>query len=263
MRNGKALLAVLILSIVGCNSSKKASDSAVDGKKIINYMWEMTALESVKLDQSNTEGKKIYFQLNDDMTVNGYSGCNIFSGQYKLEPGNMIKFSNMASTRMFCPDVKVKEQDVLNVFQVANNYTISNGKLTLTIGKRAPMATFKRVKTSEYMVEKYWKLKTLDGKEMVMQKDQEREMYFMLKGKDKVVGFAGCNNINGTYNIEGSKIMFSQMLTTLRACPNVNINESSFLKMFDGVDNFVVNGDDMTLKKANIIVATFEAIYLK
>ena len=114
------------------------------------------------------------------------------------------------------------------------------------------------------ITEKYWKLKTLAGKDIKMVENQEREQYFILKmDGNRVTGFSGCNNFNGSYTLEkGNRIHFTQMLSTLKACPNVNINESEFLKIFNLVDNYTINGDTLNLNIGRRApLAVFEAVY--
>lgn len=133
------------------------------------------------------------------------------------------------------------------------------------MGRRAPLAIFKKVqKPTDGITEKYWKLKTLEGKEVKMAKNQEREVYFMLKNDDnRVTGFAGCNIIMGTYSLEdGNRIRFSQMATTLMACPDVDFNESEFLKIFELADNYRITGDKLELNVGRRApLAVFEAVY--
>ena len=87
-----------------------------------------------------------YFTLNSDQkTFNGFSGCNSFSGNYTLEKGWKIRFSNIASTLMACPDVHVNESEYLKVFELADNYTIVGDTLSLNVARRAPLAVFEAV----------------------------------------------------------------------------------------------------------------------
>lgn len=116
------------------------------------------------------------------------------------------------------------------------------------------------------IVEKYWKLKTLEGKDIEMAENQEKEIYFMLKtDENRVVGFSGCNTFNGTYTLEkGNRIRFTQMLSTLKACPDVDINESEFLKVFGLADNYTINGDILNLNVGRRApLAVFEAVYFQ
>ena len=84
--------------------------------------------------------------LRSDGSLSGFSGCNIFNGQYELMKGNRISFkSNMASTMKACPDVNIDESRFLQIFETADNYTINGDSLSLNVGKRAPLAVFEAV----------------------------------------------------------------------------------------------------------------------
>lgn len=270
MKTKFATLAVLALTVVSCNTTKKSNqnmtqDNPVTSEDITNSTWELTKLEGAAVDQSTTDGDKIHFVLNNaDSTVSGYSGCNLFNGTYSLEKGNRIKFSKMASTRMACPDAKINENEVLEVFNLANNYTVKDEELTLNVGKRAPLAVFKKVASENQIVEKYWKLKTLEGQDIQMAENQEREVYFMLKtDENRITGFAGCNTMTGEYTLEeGNRIRFSHMGVTMRACPDVEVNESEFLEVFNLADNYTINGDTLSLNVGRRApLAVFEAVY--
>ncbi|HRM13944.1 MAG TPA: META domain-containing protein, partial [Flavobacterium sp.] len=70
---------------------------------------------------------------------------NVLSGEYALEEGNRIRFKNMAVTMRACPDVDVNESEFLEVFELADNYTINGTILSLNVGRRAPLAVFESV----------------------------------------------------------------------------------------------------------------------
>ena len=77
--------------------------------------------------------------------MEGFAGCNAISGEYKLEDGNRICFSNMATSLSICPDVAINESEFLEIFKLADNYTINKDTLSLHVGRRAPLAVFEVV----------------------------------------------------------------------------------------------------------------------
>lgn len=259
----------IALLMIGCNGSKTTTASTGQPNSgsmeiLSQAKWQLVELEGKTIDQSTME-KKIQFDLNVvDGTITGFSGCNTFRGNYSAEKGNRISFTQLASTRMACPDNSINENEVLNVFNLADNFTISGDTLILNKGKRFPLAIFKKISKENQIVEKYWKLKVLNGKEVEMAENQEREIYFMLKKQEnRITGFSGCNTFGGSYTLEeGSHIQFSNLLSTLRACPNVDINESIFLKVFERADTYTLNGETLLLSDGNRApMAVFEAVY--
>ncbi|MBA6151327.1 META domain-containing protein [Gelidibacter maritimus] len=274
-------LALLAITIMSCNTGKKSNanpevsgndaemttpENTADVQSIENTKWIITTLEGQDMSDREENGQVIYFTLNsEDNRVNGFSGCNSFMGTYKLEEGNRISFSQMGVTKMACPDAKIDESQILSVFEHADNFTITDGKLALNKAKRAPLATFKKgVMEDESIVGKYWKLKTLQGQDVQMADNQEREIYFTLQSQDnRVNGFAGCNTVNGEYTLEeGNRIRFKGMMTTLKACPDVDVNESEFLEVFELADNYTIVDDVLSLNVGRRApLAVFEAVY--
>ncbi|HUH47406.1 MAG TPA: META domain-containing protein [Arenibacter sp.] len=274
----KSILPIILIAFgaVSCNTQKKiASDTApndnnelVMDAELTGTRWVLSELEGKKVDENATQQRDIHFTLNgNDNTLNGFFGCNVANGSFSLEEGNRIRFSRIATTRMACPDATINEFEVLDALNLVDNYTLQGSTLTLNKGRRAPLAVFiKEVVGNDPITEKYWKLKTLEGKEVKMADNQEREAYFMLKGADnRITGFSGCNGFSGTYNLEnGNRISFSRIAMTMKACPDVDLNESEFLKIFELADNYTVNGDTLMLnvgKRAPL--AVFEAVYFK
>lgn len=276
MKMKSITLAIIALTIMSCNTGKKSNsdnsetttDTTNEVASIENTKWVITTLEGKDTSGWEKDGKVIYFTLNPEGNrVNGYSGCNTFMGTYKIDQGNRISFSQMASTRMACPADDINESEILSIFENADNFTVSDGKLSLNKAKRAPLAVFKKGamdENSNPIVEKYWKLKTLEGQDIVMADNQEREIYFTLKSENnRVTGFAGCNTISGEYTLEeGNRIRFKNMLTTLKACPEVDVNESEFLQIFELTDNYTIVDDVLSLNVGRRApLAVFEAVY--
>ena len=259
--------AIIAMTIMSCNTSKKASSDSSgtsEANAIENTKWVISTLEGQNIADPQSNGRDIHFTLNsEDNRLNGYSGCNTFMGTYKIEEGNRISFSQLGMTRMACPDSGINEAQILKVFETADNFTVYNGVLALNKARMAPLAQFKK-EANAPIVEKYWKLKTLEGKDVKMSANQEREIFFTLKSQEnRVTGFAGCNSISGEYTLEeGNRIRFSNMATTMMMCPDVDVNESEYLKIFELADNYTINGDILSLNVGRRApLAVFEAVY--
>ncbi len=263
-------IALAAFSLYSCgttqNQNTMENPETTSNNQITESYWKLETLDGKNIEALQANQKEIGFTLNEkENGITGFAGCNNFFGTYKLEEGNRISFSALGATRMACPDRAFNESAFLEMFGLVDNYRITGDKLELNVGKRAPLAVFKKVvKNNEPIVEKYWKLKTLEGQEVKMSKNQEREVYFMLKSdENRVTGFAGCNNLMGSYTLEkGNRIRFSHMATTMMACPDVDFKEHEFLKVFELADNYTINGDELSLNVGRRApLAVFEAVY--
>ena len=157
MRLSILFLSLFSLVLVSCGGNKKADNDATPAnetaieqqdfdQQIVGKYWKLIELEGQEVEMVENQEREIFFTLNaDDNTVGGFAGCNAISGEFTLEEGNRIRFSNMAITMMMCPDVDVNESEFMEVFELTDNYTINNDVLSLNVGRRAPLAVFEAV----------------------------------------------------------------------------------------------------------------------
>lgn len=123
----------------------------------------------------------------------------------------------------------------------------------------------KESNSNKTIVNKYWKLKTLEGQAVTMSKSQEREQYFTLFSDGTLKGFAGCNHFNGSYKLEdGNRIRFAENIAvTMKACNDAAIKENKFLSVFNLADNYTIIGETLSLNVGRRApLAVFEAVYL-
>lgn len=144
MKNLFILSGIALFFLIGCTTSKKTNQQ--ENKEITNKYWKLITLDGQNVVMARNQERETYFTLStDDNRINGFAGCNTFTGNYKLEKGWRIHFSQMATTMKACPDVNVNESEFLKVFELADNYTIVGDTLSLNVGRRAPLAVFHAV----------------------------------------------------------------------------------------------------------------------
>lgn len=149
MKNKITLLVTIFLLLASCKTIKKTNmeDTNIhETSSITEKYWKLTILEGQKVTMSENQEREIYFTLHtNENRIAGFSGCNSFSGEFTLEVGNRIRFKNIAVTMKACPDVEFNESNLLQVFELTDNYTINKDVLSLNIGRRAPLAVFEAV----------------------------------------------------------------------------------------------------------------------
>lgn len=158
MKKSILFLSLFSLILMSCGGNKKANNDAnatANGTtieqadfddQIAGKHWKLIKLEGQDVEMVENQEREIFFTLNaDDNTVSGFAGCNSITGEYELEEGNRIRFKNMGITMMICPDVDVNESELMEVFELTDNYTINNDTLSLNVGRRAPLAVFEAV----------------------------------------------------------------------------------------------------------------------
>lgn len=244
--------------MMSCGSGTNKSTESKQNENALQAKWELTELEGDVI----TGERPIYLELSADHKVTGFVGCNRVMGSYQTSDGNQIRFENMATTRMSCPQIELEGQ-ILEILDMVDRFKIQNGMVSLSAGEGSVLAVFRKMDESD-IVNKYWKLKTLNDEPVVMDENQEREQFFMLRGDQTVNGFAGCNQFNGQYELKGEdQIKFNKnMAVTLKACPDVEVDERGFLDVFPAAEGYLLKGDDLTLlDEDGTALATFEAVY--
>jgi len=135
-----------------------------DGNRIEGELKEKYQFKKVYFDNEITEkywklielnGNKIILGKNQDFAphltlkkensrVFGNGGCNSFQGSYELSEGKKIKFSKIASTKMFC-DIMETEQELFSVLEMADNYSVKNDTVALKNASMISIAKFQLV----------------------------------------------------------------------------------------------------------------------
>ncbi|KAB0324461.1 META domain-containing protein [Janthinobacterium sp. PLB04] len=109
----------------------------------------------------------------------------------------------------------------------------------------------------------YWKLTQLDGADVTMAPEQEREVRITLTDDGKVHGFTGCNRMMGGYTLTGNVLRFTQLAGTRMACPPLLMQlESAVLANLNSVTGYRFEGEYLILLKDGAPVARFESVYL-
>lgn len=134
---------ILVLLMTGCRTHKVPT-SADQSNAILDKKWQLIELNGNPVaEKVNGKTPSLEF-LSKDKRYAAVTGCNGVGGEFELSANNKIKFSAGMSTMMACEDMSV-EHGLRDVFGKADNFTISEGILSLNKAKMAPLARFKFV----------------------------------------------------------------------------------------------------------------------
>jgi heat shock protein HslJ len=103
--------------------------------------WQLAELNGQPLPKLERKPWLILREANGRM--NGFGGCNSFTGSYKLdEAASRLSFGQIATTTMAC----ISGMEVEGVFHEAlrsvDNYSLTGDHLTLNRARMAPLARF-------------------------------------------------------------------------------------------------------------------------
>lgn len=226
-----AFAAVLLSS---CGTTTKSVD--------ITGEWNVVSVEGKQVTGNpyigfDTENGRLY----------GNAGCNRIMGGFEIDsvnPGH-IGLTNVASTRMMCPDMETEQKVLEALNEVAGfkssatgvELTDKDGKVLISLEKReAPAVSVNDINGE-------WKISKVEGAAVEVA-DKTPFLSFNV-AENAVHGNGGCNIINGSFSQEEgnpSSLKFGHMISTMMAGPGME-TERKVLTAMNKVASFVVNED--------------------
>ncbi|MCU0437060.1 MAG: META domain-containing protein [Raineya sp.] len=123
----KNLIYVFFLSFIfcGCKQPPK-SNKTMD---IENKKWFLVELNG-KTFSISQEGK-VFLKFNKEIKkIEGFAGCNSFSGVYNLK-NDAVSLSEMISTEAYCEEIMDKERAFFKVLAETKTLSVSKDNKTL------------------------------------------------------------------------------------------------------------------------------------
>jgi len=109
----------------------------------------------------------------------------------------------------------------------------------------------------------YWKLIEINGQAVTAESGNANEPHIIFDAdENRVFGSAGCNTFRGVFELgHGDRLSFPKpMAVTMMMCINMN-TEDQFLRMFENVDSYAIQGDILSLHRARMApLARFVAV---
>ncbi len=122
-----AIVFIGLLFFISCSSSKVQNSAG----SLTSNKWELLTLAGKTLDANATKMGTPSLMFSAEYGLTGHTGCNTFTGTYKLENGK-LSLEPGAITKMFCVDSP--EMEFLSALKQTNGYKITGGELSLLNG---------------------------------------------------------------------------------------------------------------------------------
>ena len=151
----------MVMDSTMTTSSKDSSDVKLLDKidetkktvKVDNTKGKYT-LSETKWKLIEVNGKAVKNNDNKDYFINldsksgrftGFVGCNTIMGRYNMIDATKLQFSNVASTKMACPDSNI-ESKFLKMIEKVENYKIEGANLYFNKRNSSDVLKFEAVK---------------------------------------------------------------------------------------------------------------------
>ncbi len=112
-------------------------------KNPTEHYWSLVELNGKAVANNMPDGRPHILFHGSTGKTDGSGGCNTFSGNFTLRPGNKITVSPLAATRKACPPGGV-ENDFFRTIEGSSTYEVKDDKMTLWRSGK-PIARFEAI----------------------------------------------------------------------------------------------------------------------
>lgn len=210
----------------------------------------------------------VFIEINADRTqFSGNTGCNSMFGKMEVK-GKRIEIASIATTKRACfAATEIPEGTVLTALQAARQFKQTGDTLKFKDKRGHTVLVFKRPVMDDQpadadvqLASKKWMLETIKGRQTFAPLPPAF-VNFDPK-KHSAGGDTSCNVFGGNYEITGSKIEFSDMISTMRACVEDNKMsvESDMMSGLRDANKFELKNDRLLLYKDDELLLTFRGV---
>ncbi|MEM1271777.1 MAG: META domain-containing protein [Bacteroidota bacterium] len=282
MTRTSLLLVALLLSTTGCDTEAVEADVAswtlaTSVTDLQNTDWRLVRIETadgrtIEAGTSRDDGLRpsLAFgsQANDGvLSYGGFSGCNVFGGEYAIEDEGRVRFDGPISTLIYCEDTGEQERitfDVLNGEARVDLSRDSDGVESLRIqraGHGTLIYTDNTTDTDAELLGDSWRIVRVEPAEgspveIISNGEEPASITFTtepnLNGAGlEFTGYTGCNSMFGSYTrVVNDGLLISGVGATERACAPQTIMtaEAVLLNTLPGTVRVTFGSSNLTLE---------------
>lgn len=252
MKSSSVFIPMLLLSaiIFSCGTKKNApvsdsSKTSVDWNGIYLYSDKNYKLPDIQLTLNADGTYKLIAAAFGDESKNTY-----MKGTFEWDKqGRVIRLDNQIPH--------------LNT----NRLVVGENALFILTSESADdrslegLEQFHKVQTDSNLVEKYWKLVSINDRPVTKDDFTTREPHLIFKSEfSRVNGNDGCNGFGGIYKLNGNTIAFDKLISTMMACPDSFVFEQ-FTKILQGELTYQATEETLIIQSKKDILK-FEVVYL-
>ncbi|HCE56120.1 MAG TPA: hypothetical protein DER05_14455 [Lutibacter sp.] len=257
---------VLFTILIACNPNRKSTQTleneknAMPDNSLTSLDWP--GVYKGVLPCADCDGIETEIKINANLTYE-MSSTYLGKNEETFKETGSFKWDDAGAKITL---VNTNSKTATNQFLVGENILFKlDADGNRIEGDLKGMQQLKKVYFDNAISEKYWKLIALNGKKIILDKNQNTAPHLMLKNENsRVFGNGGCNDIQGFYELtEGNNIKFSKIGSTKMFCEYME-TEQALLQVLENTENYSVEKDTVTLHNASMIsLAKFQLVYGK
>lgn len=251
-------VAIAALLCVGCSVGTPTSPGATpepapsSDAPLADTRWSLTELAGEPL-VANTV---VTAAFGADGTVTGTAGCNRYRTTYETSDTTITIAATGAMTMMACPEpVMEQERAFLDSLGAAATFAVTPDTLTLTNEAGTTVLTF--ALQAQELVGSWEVIGYNNDQSAVVSVVEGTDPVFEFTD-DQVSGTAGCNQLSGTYSVDGATVEIGPLIGTKMAClepDGVMEQEAALSAALEAAATFSIEGDTLEMRRADDQIA--------
>ncbi|MDI1464579.1 META domain-containing protein [Catellatospora sp. KI3] len=243
-----AILLTVLLAGACAQPGDVGSPGPGAGAALADRTFLSTAVTEGGTARPLVAGTRIRLMVRPDGGVSLNAGCNHISGTALFDGGRMT-VGELATTEMGCDQARHEQDDWLAAFLRAGpSWTLGGDVLKLSDGRtELTMQDQESATPDRPLTGTRWTVDTVVTGEAAGSVPGGAAAYLEF-ADGKVSGSTGCNQLGGTAEVRGDRIVFSALRTTKMACADeVNRLERAVLAALRGEVVWKVTADRLDL----------------
>ncbi|MGY6499500.1 MAG: META domain-containing protein [Acidimicrobiales bacterium] len=239
-----ALALVLVLAACSDDDTTIATDDSLRDRTFLSV-----SVSEDGVDRSLVADTRIRLAFEEDR-ISAHAGCNQLFGQVTSLDDGVLSISEMGGTEMGC-DPALHDQDewLMSFLQSSPRWTLDGTTLTLSDGTTT-IDLLDRVEADpdRALEGTRWIVDTVFEGETAMSVPTGDEAYLVFED-GSFTGSTGCNDVQGTYRVDGDRVTFDGVITTDALCPET-------LELDQAVQHVTSNGAQVEIVGGRLTLST-------
>lgn len=124
------MVLLFVILIMACRPSNQIGElvGVINERPLEGTNWLLIELNGKEISTVEYNKPISVFYQKEGSKVNGFAGCNSFTGSYKLE-GSKIVCTPLASTKMFCQETMDIETAFLKILQTEHTFKMEGAHM--------------------------------------------------------------------------------------------------------------------------------------
>jgi heat shock protein HslJ len=248
----KQMLSILCLAgglliLAGCGALPAQQGTQRD---LTRTMWNLSSFIGKEL----VPGSGITVEFTTDGKMGGSSGCNRYTGAYKVEGNSLLISSPLASTMMACSqELMDQETAYLQALGEVRSFTASGDQLTLKDAGGNDLMVFSA--QTQDLADTSWEVTSYNNGQQAVTSVLAGTSITAEFGKDGTLsGNSSCNDYSGPYQATGNQIEIGPLGSTRKACADpagVMDQEAQYLAALETAAIFKIEGEVLELRRVD------------